>query len=252
MLNYSHPTCPQSFYRLLAWTRRRAGRPFQLMMLASLMSFPVAAGTVDVNFSLPVKARLDMRDYDSVTVAPFIVVNEEGQETVERRGIDINKEFKRYLNRLLRRNTRLKIVDSGPLDYPTYDLGALERNEDFWRFVGERTQADLIVTGSLDFDIQDRSGYRTEEYVSPFDGRTYYRQVLVEQTGFEYDIVMQVYDGRTGKQLYTDNFKDFRQFDGERADPLAGMFENLYALEDRIGGIFAEKRVMTQRVLFTR
>jgi hypothetical protein len=62
---------------------------------------------------------------------------------------------------------------------------------------------------------------------------------------------MQVYDGRTGKQLYTDNFKDFRQFDGERADPLAGMFENLYALEDRIAGIFAEKRVMTQRVLFT-
>jgi hypothetical protein len=167
------------------------------------------------------------------------------------RDFDVNKEFKRYLNRLLRRNTRLKIVDSGPIDYPTYDLDALERNEDFWRFVGERAQADLIVTGSLDFDIQDRSGYRTEEYVSPFDGRTYYRQVLVEQTGFEYDIVMQVFDGRTGKRLYTDNFKDFRQFDGERADPLAGMFENLYALEDRIAGIFAEKRVMTQRVLFT-
>jgi hypothetical protein len=238
MLNHPHP----KYSRRL----RRLG----VLLVASLVSLPVAAGTVNVNFSLPVKARLDLRDHNSVTVTPFIVVNEEGQDTVERRGIDVNKEFKRYLNRLLRRNTRLKIVDSGPIDYPTYDLDALERNEDFWRFVGERAQADLIVTGSLDFDIQDRSGYRTEEYVSPFDGRTYYRQVLVEQTGFEYDIVMQVFDGRTGERLYTDNFKDFRQFDGERADPLAGMFENLYALEDRIAGIFAGKRVMTQRVLF--
>ncbi len=73
----------------------------------------------------------------------------------------------------------------------------------------------------------------------------------MEQTGFEYDIVMQVFDGHTGDQLYSDNFKDFKQFEGERADPLAGMFENLYALEDRIAGIFAQKQVQTTRVLFT-
>ena len=105
--------------------------------------------------------------------------------------------------------------------------------------LGERTEADLILAGSLDFDIQDRSGYRTEEYVSPFDGRTYYRQVLVEQTGFEYDIVMEVYRRRDRRALYSDNFKDFKQFEGESVDPLAGMFENLYALEDRIVGIFS-------------
>ena len=62
---------------------------------------------------------------------------------------------------------------------------------------------------------------------------------------------MQVYDGRTGELLYADNFKDFRQFDQERADPLAGMFENLYALEDRIAGIFTQKWVEANRVLFT-
>ena len=127
----------------------------------------------------------------------------------------------------------------------------LARDADFWKVIGERTQADLILVGSLDFDIQDRSGYRTEEYVSPFDGRTYYRQVLVEQTGFEYDIVVRVFDGKTGEQLYTDNFKDFKSFEGERADPLVGMFENLYALEDRLLGIFVQKRVAATRLLLT-
>ena len=142
-------------------------------------------------------------------------------------------------------------LDPIPIDYPSYDLAELAANMDFWRVVGERSGADLILSGSLDFDIQDRSGYRTEEYVSPFDGRTYRRQVLVEQTGFEYDIVMEVFDGKTGKRLYADNFKDFKQFEGESVDPLEGMFENLYALEDRISGVFSQKEVETSRVLYT-
>jgi hypothetical protein len=223
-----------------------------LLGLLASISVPAKAGQVDVQLRLPVRARLNLEDHKTVTVAPFIVVSEEGEESAIHRGVDIQKEFERYLKRLIRRNTHLKIVDSGPVDYPSYDLSSLTSNTDFWRFLGERAQADLIVTGSLDFDIQDRSGYRTEEYVSPFDSRTYYRQVLIESTGYEYDIVMEVFDGRTGEQLYSDNFKDFRQFDADRADPLAGMFENLYALEDRIAGIFTQKWVVAERVLFTQ
>ncbi len=86
---------------------------------------------------------------------------------------------------------------------------------------------------------------------SPFDGRTYYRQVLVEQTGFEYDILVMVFDGKTGELLYEDNFKDFKSFEGEKADPLRGMFENLYALEDRLVGIFVEKEVEASRTLLS-
>jgi len=208
------------------------------------------ADQVEVQLRLPVRARIDLLDRKTVTVTPFLVLSQEGEQSVERRGVNVEREFDRYLRRLIRRNTRLKILDSGPVDYPTYDLEDLAEDTDFWRYIGERTQADLIVTGSLDFDVQDRSGYRTQEYISPFDGRTYYRQELVEHTGYEYDIVMQVFDGRTGERLYADNFKDFRQFEAEKADPLAGMFENLYALEDRIAGIFTQKWVEARRVLF--
>ena len=222
-----------------------------LVMFTAVWPRPVAAGTAEVRIRLPVRARLDLRDRSTVVVAPFLVVNEEGEESIQRRGIDVQEEFEKYLRRLLRRHTRLKVMDVGPVDYPSYVIEELAEDSDFWRFLGERTQADLILTGSLDFDVQDRSGYRSAEYISPYDGRTYYRQELVEQTGFSYDIVMQVFDGRTGELLYSDNFKDFKQFDGERADPLQGMFENLYALEDRIAGIFTQKSVEASRVLFT-
>lgn len=211
----------------------------------------VAANTIEVKFQVPVRARLDLTNVETVTLAPFLVVAQEGEMPVERRGVNVQEEFEGYLKRILRRRTQLKFVAAGPVEYPTYDFADLSRNRDFWRVVGERTGADLILAGSLDFDIQDRSGYRTEPYQSPYDGRTYYRQVLVEQTGFEYDIVMEVYDGKSGERIYSDNFKDFKQFAGESVDPLTGMFENLQALEDRIAGVFSQKRVETTRLLFT-
>ena len=216
------------------------------------VSGPVVAGdTVEVRFRVPVRARLDLTNVETVTLAPFLVVAQEGEMPIERRGVNVQEEFEGYLKRMLRRRTDLKFVAAGPIEYPTYDFADLSQNRDFWRVVGERTGADLILAGSLDFDIQDRSGYRTEPYQSPYDGRTYYRQVLVEQTGFEYDIVMEVYDGKTGNRIYSDNFKDFKQFAGESVDPLTGMFENLQSLEDRISGVFSQKRVETTRLLFT-
>lgn len=232
------------------WARR-----FGIIALVACLGIAaagaVSAGEVEVNLKLPMRARLDLTNRSTLLPAPFIVVSQEGEGRLEGTSIDIQKEFERYLVKILRRDTELKILESGPVDYPTYDLQMLARDREFWQALGERTQADLILTGSLDFDIQDRSGYRTEEYVSPFDGRTYYRQVLVEQTGFEYDIVVHVYDGRTGEQLYSDNFKDFKSFEGEKADPLRGMFENLYALEDRLLGIFVQKEITVSRTLLT-
>lgn len=215
-------------------------------------SLPAFAGSVEVQLKLPQRARLDLQGRKTLAVAPFIVVSKEGADKVQGRDIDVQKEFERYLVKVLRRETDLKIIEPGPVDFPVYDLEQLARQQDFWTALGERTQADMILSGGLDFDVQDRTGYRTEEYVSPYNGRTYYRQVLIEQTGFEYDILLQVYDGKNGQVLYQDNFKDFQNFEGENTDPLAGMFENLLSLEDRILNVFTQKEVEATRILFTQ
>jgi hypothetical protein len=225
------------------------------LVLATLLTFaalPAFAGSVEVKLTLPQRAKLDLQGRKVLAVTPFLVVSQEGAEKIKGRDIDVQKEFDRYLLKVLRRETELKVLEPGPVDYPTYDLDQLSKQTDFWLALGERVQADLILTGGLDFDIQDRTGYRTEEYVAPYNGRTYLRQVLVEQTGFQYDILMQVYDARTGELLYQDNFKDFQSFEGENTDPLAGMFENLLSLEDRIVNVFSQKEVEASRILFTQ
>jgi hypothetical protein len=222
------------------------------VLLSLAAALPALGAGVEVRLKLPQRARLDLQGRNNLAVTPFIVVSQEGAERLQGRNIDVQKEFDRYLSKVLRRETELKVIESGPVDFPVYDFEQLSKSQDFWRALGERTGADLILTGGLDFDIQDRTGYRTQEYISPFNGRTYYRQVLVEQTGFEYDILMHVYDAKTGELVYQDNFKDFQSFEGENTDPLAGMFENLLSLEDRILNVFTQKEVEATRILFTQ
>jgi hypothetical protein len=109
----------------------------------------------------------------------------------------------------------------------------------------------VLVSGSLEFKVEDRSGYKTEEYVSPINGQTYYRQVYVEQTGFLFDIVFLVFDGRTGEKILQDEFKDFRQTGGRRSDELQGLFENLFSLENQILNLFVARERDADRYIFT-
>jgi len=233
-------------------TRGRSGS-FLLLVLAVGLGLTVAPASaeVTVKLRLPQRAKLDLRGKETVAVTPFLVVAQEGEEKGPERDVDVEGEFTRYLEKIIRRETDLQVVEPGPVGYPTADLEALIEDREFWRDLGERLQADVLVARSLDFDIQDRTGYQTQEFRSDLDGRTYYRQVLVEQTGFEYDILMVVMDGESGQLIYRDNFKDFRSFPSGDVDPVAGMFENLYSLEDRILSLFTQKDVETSRVLFT-
>ncbi len=145
----------------------------------------------------------------------------------------------------------MKLVDVPPTRLPGSDIKTLEASRDFWKELGAKTGADYIVTGIVDFDINDKSGYRTEEYVSPADGRTYYRQVLVETTGFVFDIDIAVFNADTGEKVIEDNFRDFKEFDQRNYDEILGLFENLRSMETQLVGIFVPQETSATRYVFT-
>lgn len=221
-------------------------------MALSLLAAAVWAGVREVEISLPVRPKLLLSGHERLYLGPFFREPRGGDEGAQKLGFDVAAEFERYLRRLLRRESKLQLLPPVEgLRPPTTDVVQLSREADFWRQLGWQTGADLIVAGSVDFQVQDRSGYKTEEYVSPIDGRTYYRQVLVEQTGFLYDILLQVYDGRTGALLLEQPLKDFQQREERSFDEFSGMFANLYALENQLVGIFVPRTVKSKRLLFT-
>ena len=233
-----------------AW-HRIATRTVALLLLASGVH---CSSVNQVRLRLPLKPRLPLRGNEKVVLAPFLIVTE-GDKTRDKRlqNIDLQAEFHRFLKRQLEKKTKLEVVEA-PADFklPTQSLSELSRATEFWQSLGSRTGGEVLVSGSLEFKVEDRSGYKTEEYVSPINGQTYHRQVYVEQSGFLFDIVFLVMDGHTGEKLLQDEFKDFRQSGaGSRADELQGLFENLFSLENQILNLFVAREREADRYLFT-
>ncbi len=222
-----------------------------LVTFAALMPLASMAGVLEVKLKLPLKPKLQISGDEKLAIAPFIIANNGEKRSDRASKVDVQSEFQRYLRKQLTKSTKLKLVDTPPTRLPGSDIKTLEANRDYWRELGAKTGADYIVCGVLDFDINDKSGYRTEEYVSPNDGRTYYRQVLVETTGFVFDIDIVVFNADSGEKVLEDNFRDFKEFDQRNYDEILGLFENLRSLETQLVGIFVPQETSATRYVFT-
>ncbi len=222
-----------------------------LVVFAALMPLASMAGVLEVKLKLPLKPKLQISGDEKLAIAPFVIANNGEKRSDRASKVDVQSEFQRYLRKQLTKSTKLKLVDTPPTRLPSSDIKTLEANRDYWRELGAKTGADYIVCGVLDFDINDKSGYRTEEYVSPNDGRTYYRQVLVETTGFVFDIDIVVFNADSGEKVLEDNFRDFKEFDQRNYDEILGLFENLRSLETQLVGIFVPQETSATRYVFT-
>jgi len=229
--------------RGLAWTA--------VLLLAAAAG---CSSVQQVRLRLPLKPRLPLRGNEKVVLAPFLIVTEADKVRDKRlQNVDIQGEFHRFLKRQIEKKTKLEVVEApADLKLPTQNLTELGRSVEFWRALGTTTGGEVLVSGSLEFRVEDRSGYKTEEYVSPINGQTYYRQVYVEQSGFLFDIVFMVFDGHSGEKLLQDEFKDFRQTgSANRSDELQGLFENLFSLENQILNLFVAREREADRYLFS-
>jgi TolB-like protein len=221
------------------------------VLAAALVPLAAFAGVLEVKLKLPVKPKLQITGDEKIAVAPFVIANNGERKNDRASKIDVQSEFQRYLRKQLTKSTKLRIVDMPATKLPGTDMKALEANRDYWKDIGAKTGADYIVTGIVDFDINDKSGYRTEEYTSPADGRTYYRQVLVETTGFVFDIDIAVFNADTGEKVLEENFRDFKEFDQRNYDEILGLFENLRSMEAQLVGIFVSQETSASRYVFT-
>ena len=220
-------------------------------VLSLLMPLAASAGVLEVKLKLPVKPKLQIAGDEKIAIAPFVIANSGERRNDRASKVDVQSEFQRYLRKQLTKSTKLKIVDVPQTRLPGTDMKTLEASRDYWKDLGAKTGADYIVSGIIDFDINDKSGYRTETYTSPADGRTYYRQVLVETTGFVFDIDIAIFNADSGEKVLEENFRDFKEFDQRNYDEILGLFENLRSLETQLTNIFVAQETSATRYVFT-
>jgi hypothetical protein len=223
-----------------------------LALLVPLATSASAADVMEVKLKLPVKPKLQISGEEKLALAPFVIATKGEKRSDRAAKVDVQSEFNRYMRKQISKSTKLRLVDVPATRLPGTDIKSLQAARDYWKEIGARTGADYIVSGVVDFDINDKAGYKTEEYVSPADGRTYHRQVLVESTGFVFDIDLAVFNGDTGEMVLEENFRDFKEFDQRNYDEILGLFENLRALETQLVGIFVAQETSGSRYVFTQ
>ena len=174
-----------------------------------------------------------------------------GADSTSSLDLSASREFDDHLRKILRRQTRLNVLPPlDSLDPPSDDPTELAKMADFWMELGDETNADFIVAAAIDVKVLDRAGYTTEEYVSPTDGKTYFRQVLVEETGFNYDVLLVVIEGKSGAIVHQEQITDFKPKDERKLEEYTDMFTDLYTLQNRLIGIFVPRMVQVKRALY--
>lgn len=220
-----------------------------LAILLAIGTVAVAGGR-QIRLQLEIQPELELTGTERIYVGPIILEPRSGEPTTTA-DLTAAREFERWLRKQLRRKTRLKVADPrDDLRPPSSDPEELVKATEFWRQLGAETDVQYIVAASIDLEVLDREGYRTEEYVSPADGKTYFRQVLIEETGFNYDILMLVFSGETGELVMRQQVSDFKERDERKLNDFDDMFEDLYVLQNRILGVFIPQVVEAKRTLF--
>jgi hypothetical protein len=185
----------------------------------------------EVPIETPIRPKLDISAFQRVLVAGFIAGGSED--------VDGNLETTRLLRSQLRTKSELRVIDTdvlplmevatedrpAPADAPASDSGEaaikedsdLEQYEhvfadvDYWKRIGEEFQQPLIVTGTVMFAPQARSGIvqRDQEMYDSFGRRRVVPvRTYMERKGYVLRPRFIFIDGRTGTVLHSENYRE--------------------------------------------
>jgi hypothetical protein len=241
--------------------------------LAAVVMTAACANYYEIPLETPIRPKLDVSAFEQILVAGFISGGSED--------VDGNLETTRLLRSQLRTRSEMRVIDSDIL--PLIDVASKSRTTpvapvegddpsapvvimedadlepyehvfadvDYWKRIGEEYQQPLIVTGTVMFAPQARSGVvqRDQEVYDSFGRRSVVPvRTYMERKGFVLKPRFIFIDGRTGTVLYSESFREEILYNANRTTPaLSSYFE----LMDRLMPSFLST-LSTQTIKGTR
>ncbi|HKY31152.1 MAG TPA: hypothetical protein VJV23_01360 [Candidatus Polarisedimenticolia bacterium] len=214
--------------------------PAGLLLLAAGVCF---AGVVEVQVKLPAPQKVDTTSMRRLLVASF--------RANDHPELDLPREVNRSLRDLFRKKTGFEVVDAEPLPLPEQPIEDVIRNTDYWKRLGARFNADLLVGGTLEFATRDQSGFQQEDIVSELTGQRLRRSRWVDRESFKLDLGVYFFRGSSGELLYEDHFIEEMVFDGKANDDLTVLHQVVDRVSEGILGIVTPRPRVEVRHLFT-
>jgi len=245
--------------------RLRPIAPPLLVLLAAGCS-----SVLEVPVETPLQSKLDVSNFRRILIAGFVT-------DLQQSDVDLSAETSRLLQNQLRSNTKLQVLepDRPPLQEALEKTlekigegGSYSKDEkeqfklesdrllqdpEFWRKMGEEYQQPLIVSGRLDFQSQNRSGFQPEERVvrTPAGQPTLVRgNRYMERKGYTLSADFLFIDSKTGETLHKERFSEEVLYsEDQRISPLSSYFELMDRLLPNFLGVITPQRIRGTRVL---
>lgn len=196
-----------------------------------------------VHILVPLPPKLDVTGIENILVASFL--------TDESESLDINREVVRFLRGEFRQETSLDVLDiTPPPAVPEQRLEDFIANHEFWKHLGRKHNADIIVSGRINFDRRDISGFQNLDSISNVTGQKVRSTQFVEQEEFEYVMTVLFFDGKTGELLYRDEVRRTIKYQGLANDTLAAFFDMSEMIASDILSVVSSRRRLEQRTIF--
>ena len=214
------------------------------MVLSVLLAATQAeAGVVQVQVKLPATQRLDTSNVRRVLVAGF--------RASDHLTLSIDKELAKALKDLIRRKTGFELIEADPPPLPEQPIEEAMKNEAYWRRLGQRFNADLIIGGTVDYASRDESGFSEQDLVSPSTLQRSRQTVWVEREGFRLELGLYFFRGTSGRLVFEDHFTEEMIFRGKENDDLSVLLSLFERLQESILGIVIARPKVETRYLFT-
>jgi len=235
-------------------------------------------GFYEIPIETPIQAKLDVASFQRVLIAGFVAGGT--------KAVDPNTETARLLRSQLRSKADLKVIDADvrslvdevdkrrqqnasaapslaqsiSVDEPKIkDEKDLQQYEsifsdvDYWKRLGDEYQQPLIVTGSVLFQEISRSGPQStvQETMDPA-GRHLTQEVrtFVDRKGYALIPKFIFIDGRTGKQLYSEGFREEVLYPSSQNTPaLSSYFELMDKLLPGFLNTLSSQKIKGTRIL---
>lgn len=226
--------------------RAVAGLGLALLLLPATGGLPVPearAGTVEVQVKLPAPQKVDTTGMTRLLVGGF--------RAADHPRLDLPREINASLRSLFRKKTGFEVLDVEPLPLPEQTIEEVLRNSDYWKRVGARFNADLIVAGTVEFGSSDQSGFVQEDVISELTGQRLRRSRWVEREAFKLDLGLFFIRASSGELLYEDHFIEDMAFEGKLNDDLTVLHQVVDRVSEGILGIVTTRPRIEMRHLFT-
>ncbi|MSO82542.1 MAG: hypothetical protein EXQ53_04520 [Acidobacteria bacterium] len=246
-----------------------------LSSLAAVVMTAACTSYYEIPLETPIRPKLDVSAFQRVLVAGFISGGTDD--------VDGNLETTRLLRSQLRNKSELRVIDTDVLPLlevatesraPSDTLAEAEGSKapgsiredadlepyehvfadvEYWKRIGEEYQQPLIVTGTVMFAPQARSGIvqRDQEVYDSFGRRRVVPvRTYMERKGFVLKPRFVFIDGRTGAVLHSETFREEILYNANQTSPaLSSYFELMDRLIPNFLSTLSSQKIKGTRVL---